>query len=504
MVVFKKVKLFCYSCHNIRLVKFITGGTVRLNQFAGRQLPVMPGSSSSKPKQSENILTTSQMINIQQVTGLSNANMRQLASCLNKSTPQGVGVEPYFQTKFSQAGQTLKAFYSVAKLELQSKGEIVERTTVFCNDLDEFVRHALHSRNYSPQETIVKLGMDGGGGFFKICISLVDLDSSISPEMKKRKLAFHQHSLSTSVKKLFIVSIVEDVTESHANIGSLLKNLNLEKVNLVVACDLKVANILCGIQSHSSMHPCCFCDVSKDNLVHCGKPRTFGSLKQFSQKYQASSSKSAKDFYNCVNEPLLLHKDDTRVIDIIPPPELHLLLGVVNHLYSGLKAIWPMVEEWPKMLYIKTVSYHGGNSFNGPACHKLLQSIDKLEAISQTNNAFHVQPWITALRHFKDVVHSCFGMTLGENFSDHIAKFTASCISLPISVTPKMHIVFHHVLHFIEKEKKSLGIFSEQAAETVHHDFASHWNDRYKRQMNHPDYSSQLLNAVVEYNSKHM
>jgi hypothetical protein len=71
-------------------------------------------------------------------------------------------------------------------------------------------------------------------------------------------------------------------------------------------------------------------------------------------------------------------------------------------------------------------------------------------------------------------------------------------------VTPKLHIVFHHVAQFIQKKKKPLGFFSEQASETVHHDFGRHWSERYKRQKDHPDYNKQLLNAIVNYNSKHL
>lgn len=38
----------------------------------------------------------------------------------------------------------------------------------------------------------------------------------------------------------------------------------------------------------------------------------------------------------------------------------------------------------------------------------------------------------------------------------------------------------------------------------LHHDFEGQWNGRFKRDMSHPDYQSQLLNCVVEYNSKHI
>ena len=39
---------------------------------------------------------------------------------------------------------------------------------------------------------------------------------------------------------------------------------------------------------------------------------------------------------NCVNRPICSLDKDKEIIDIIPPPELHLLLGVVNHIFKNM------------------------------------------------------------------------------------------------------------------------------------------------------------------------
>ena len=205
-----------------------------------------------------------------------------------------------------------------------------------------------------------------------------------------------------------------------------------------------------------------------------------------------------------MHAPLLPEQDETRVLDVIPPPELHLLLGIVNHLFVGFKKAWPMASEWPNLIHLKPVAYHGGQSFNGPDCHKLLQSIDKIEELAHLQNAFQAQPWIHAFRLFKQVVHSCFGMVLEKNFEEKISSFKSACTELPISITPKLHILFHHVKQFIDLENLPLGIFSEQASESVHHHFGTHWSQRYKRDMMQPDYEAHLLQAVIDYNSKHI
>ena len=73
-------------------------------------------------------------------------------------------------------------------------------------------------------------------------------------------------------------------------------------------------------------------------LLDKGEPRTFGSLKaQLEEWTQAGGVKAAaKDYGNVVNMSLVSADVDVPVIDILPPPELHLLLGAVNTLYSGL------------------------------------------------------------------------------------------------------------------------------------------------------------------------
>ena len=56
-----------------------------------------------------------------------------------------------------------------------------------------------------------------------------------------------------------------------------------------------------------------------------------------------------------------------------------------------------------------------------------------------------------------------------------------------------------------DKEGKGLGVWSEQASESVHHDFSSLWAaGSYKRALCHKDYESQLYKCVVTYNSRHI
>ena len=241
-----------------------------------------------------------------------------------------------------------------------------------------------------------------------------------------------------------------------------------------------------------------------DSLQNCGSPRTFQTLADQYHNFIAAGGQlsKAKEFDNVVHPSLLEIPGSTLIIDVIPPMELHLMLGIVNHLFQQHQSIWPQCKEWPKKLHIQEQPYHGGH-FAGNDCHKLLQNVDLLQQMAENSGAFQVMGFVETLRKFRLVVSSCFGNTLDESYSTKIDDFKNAYLSLNISVTPKAHAVFYHITHFIRRKKTSLGLYSEQATEALHSNFHPHWA-RYKHNPLHPNYSKQLLNCVVDYNSKHL
>ena len=77
--------------------------------------------------------------------------------------------------------------------------------------------------------------------------------------------------------------------------------------------------------------------------------------------------------------------DSTLIIDVLPPMELHLLLGIVNKLYNHLDEVLKQIpgnevtaEDWSAQCGLVRPKLHGGE-FNGNSCKVLLNSIEKLE-----------------------------------------------------------------------------------------------------------------------------
>lgn len=130
----------------------------------------------------------------------------------------------------------------------------------------EFVRQ---KREVSATETHLKFGMDGGGGFLKICLSVQSTERDTSSDYKRRKYfdgIFSKRFRHSGVKKIFILALAEGAQENYENVSKLWSALDLNKFVGTIAVDLKLANILCGIMAHSSLYPCTWCFARKDKL----------------------------------------------------------------------------------------------------------------------------------------------------------------------------------------------------------------------------------------------
>ena len=64
--------------------------------------------------------------------------------------------------------------------------------------------------------------------------------------------------------------------------------------------------------------------------------------------------------------------------------------------------------------------------------------------------------------------------------------------------------MFHHVAEYCDIVKMGLSPWSEQAAESLHHDFTKIWNNFKVRDTKHAEYGERLLRAVIMYNSQHL
>ena len=137
--------------------------------------------------------------------------------------------------------------------------------------------------------------------------------------------------------------------------------------------------------------------------MKCGKMRTIGSLRERYRQFMAAGGnlKNASKFANCIAKCLLEGDDLQKIIELLPPAELHLLIGAVNALLNLLIKMYGLgqVEGWLKAIGVIRHGYNGGGT-DGNNSKRVLDRVDELASTLPPETA----PIVANLRAFKDVV----------------------------------------------------------------------------------------------------
>ena len=94
-------------------------------------------------------------------------------------------------------------------------------------------------------------------------------------------------------------------------------------------------------------------------------------------------------------------------------------------------------------------------------------------------------------------------MDLAQDYDTAIEEFVTSWEELNLPGTSKYHILKFHIKDFCEATGHGLGLYNEQASESVHSDFAKTW-ERYKAVKTSGVYQKNVLRAVIDCYSGHL
>ena len=290
------------------------------------------------------LFSTLDCAGFQQDLGLSSTLTKTLLYDLILARGLRTVVEKNSFKTIQQRNHQLDKFFELRQLvyKREDKNKItknVEVPTVVCSNLSDLIEKVMQERQRKDGDSIlIKISIDGGGGFLKFGTSIFDIDDP-SPKVYS---GMANKFLESGVKRALLIGLSPNVSEDYVNVKRLWLNCGIDKLRkYTIATDLKLCNVLLGMMNHSSNHPCAWCDIKKDMLHKKGNQRTIGGLMDLFFDFFDSQKekKEAKNFGNVIHPPMIVCDDvskTTPVICVIPPPELHLLMGPVNKMYSEI------------------------------------------------------------------------------------------------------------------------------------------------------------------------
>ena len=227
----------------------------------------------------------------------------------------------------------------------ESKKKEIEKSEVdvtVARDTRALVEKVIAARELNRDNVKTRVVIDGGQGSLKVVASVFDGEQD--PEVSDQGGPGEK---MTGVNRLLILAEVDGGLERHHNIRKILEKLKLHLLpGLVLVGDLCITNVYTGISKHGGKYACYVCEG--ECTLKCGKLRTFASLNSHYRNYEAAGAnpKKMQKYKNVINECLLEAHPEEKVGDVLPLPELHLVIGVGTHFYKLLKKVWPPLTLW--------------------------------------------------------------------------------------------------------------------------------------------------------------
>lgn len=114
----------------------------------------------------------------------------------------------------------LDDFFYVKEMKFTSSGSASNpRPVVLCKSVSGLIGYVSARRNVS--DCVIKIGIDGGQNFLKICLKLED----------GRQAGVYKDS---GVRKSILIAVAPDVSENYYNISQIWKTLDLQNQEAIV------------------------------------------------------------------------------------------------------------------------------------------------------------------------------------------------------------------------------------------------------------------------------
>ena len=216
-------------------------------------------------------------------------------------------------------------------LHFKSKcGKVLGRYVVYCHDIPGLLAFKKLIHDTDDLNIMNVIGVDEGKGILKMVWNC----SQIENDVNRIRLM--------GPKRAIVLTAVARVPETHHNLSVLMELTKPYEVEYTLSHDLKLANILAVIQSHSSKYPCVYGECTREEKTGRwikGRNRTSGNIEEHRKEWILSggSRDNLKNHMNCEHKPLLSSiNPSTPILVQLPPPPLHtILLGIDNIIYHN-------------------------------------------------------------------------------------------------------------------------------------------------------------------------
>ena len=128
-----------------------------------------------------------------------------LAKDLRATTRNRKVICPNLRNKIEVSSHRLDEIYTVVGANLKAKVskdvyQNVDTPVVYCTNIDMLLETVIEERGGNDNFEL-KLGIDGGGGFIKICLNVVDLDEDFSVSSSSKRARYSDGLLKSSLSQ---------------------------------------------------------------------------------------------------------------------------------------------------------------------------------------------------------------------------------------------------------------------------------------------------------------
>ncbi len=480
------------------------------------------------------------------------------------STSQGVAFAQSLETQcqsrgidLSFQGNVLREATFLNRVLMPFCGAVSMGVGVGCacivRDWKGFLMAACELDNVSFDDVVLSTwSCDHGGTSLKMTISL-EFSPTIATERPLKRQAVHKLSRRSGVRKLLLVGMATDVSETYGVLAEFFKLLRLHVlfqflrghgVDIAFTNDMKLSWII-HAKTAGGLHGCNYCVwTPADGLEKYPRHEQRSWLDDYNdhrrwleatRSVSDSKAKSmVKHFNNCLRPSLvsdLFPKPTDLIIDMFWPALLHLKLRNCNKLLHLLQQASADVHEaWLSTACVRKAQYHGGDLEGGPI-DNLLSKVPLLRRAIQAEiraqvlaarsptasplNEQDLQKRIYAAgklhpaRAFPQAFKALYHLLrltgcreLQEGIPAGADVYRRSIFAIGCIPTISMHVLVHEVPKFCERRKCGLGMYSEQAAEAMHyeeHKFHKRWT---VPSPGHPRHAKRLLEVMGALNSE--